>query len=86
MADACPVASMEAMLSGTPVLVSDGTGTKELGSRHALLDRFVDEAMAYIKKSREARERDGESNRERVEKFTEERQGGRFGEAIDQWI
>jgi glycosyltransferase involved in cell wall biosynthesis len=84
-ADACPVASMEAMLSGTPVLVSDGTGTKELGSRHAPLDRFVDEAVAYIEKPREARERDGESNRDCVEEFTEKRQGRRFREAIDRW-
>jgi glycosyltransferase involved in cell wall biosynthesis len=85
MADACPVASMEAMLSGTPVLVSDGTGTKELGSKQASLDRFADEIVAYIEKPREARERDGESNRDCVEEFTEKRQGRRFGEAIDRW-
>lgn len=84
-ADACPVASMEAMLSGTPVLVSDGAGTKELGVRHAPLDRFVEETAAYLEEPRETRERDGESNRDRVIEFTEDQQGTRFREAIGRW-
>lgn len=84
-ADACPVASMEAMLSGTPVLVSDETGTKELGVRHAALDQFVEETVAYLEEPRETRENDGKSNRECVEAFTEKRQGTRFREVIDRW-
>jgi glycosyltransferase involved in cell wall biosynthesis len=83
--DACPVASMEAMLSGTPVLVSDKAGTKELGVRHVPLDRFGAETAAYLEESRETRERDGESNRGRVMEFTEDRQGTRFREAIARW-
>lgn len=85
IADACPVASMEAMLSGTPVLVSDGTGTRELGVHHAPLDGFVEETVAYLEEPRETRERDGESNRDRAKEFTEDRQGVRFREVISQW-
>lgn len=76
--DACPVASMEAMLTGTPTVVGPEVGTKELGAKSVELDQIVDEISAILVQS--------ESERLNVdydvENKTPENQARRFREAI----
>lgn len=84
-ADACPVAVMEAMLSGTPVLISEQTGVTEIGARSAPLETFVESVVNTLEQSTEKRTEVGKANRTRVEQYTVKRQRTQFREAIERW-
>lgn len=84
--DSFPVASLEGMLSGTPTIVSDGVGTKEICPdscvfelNPASLRNKVEEFMDLDPTERTAI---GEQQRSRVTGLTVENQAAEFREAV----
>lgn len=81
--DACPVASMEAMLSGTPTIVSSRTGTRELGAQPIPTLVFPE----AIKSALDQPPSDDacETLRDNVIIYTEKNQARRFKRVINKW-
>ncbi len=86
ISDAFPVASLEAMLSATPTIVTDQVGTKTLIPENQIVSATVDGIYEGIKKLHEMSEKDriktGNAHREEVSDLTEKNQAEKFNDAI----
>jgi len=84
--DAFPVASLEAMLSATPTIVTDQVGTKNLVPKNQVVSATVDGLYEGIKRQYSMSENDriktGNIHREQVSGLTEKNQAQKFNDAI----
>ncbi|WP_049921425.1 glycosyltransferase family 4 protein [Halopiger djelfimassiliensis] len=85
--DAFPVAAMEGMLSGTPVIASTETGTREVLPERNVFEPHVDDIADCIDRvrtmDRTARIEMGRRHRQRIEDCTESRQAAAFRAAVE---